>query len=91
MLNRELVERSKHERDGFSISPPSTMLRTDFEKLRANGHFSRYAYPWKKRPCSNSSDSGFHQPLTLSLSKGATGANLTVCTFVVRQAHHERL
>jgi hypothetical protein len=40
---------------------------------------------------SNDTDSEFHQPLTLSLSKGAMGDNLTVCTFVVRQAHHERL
>jgi hypothetical protein len=33
MLNRELVERSKHERDVFSISPPlpSTSLRTSFD------------------------------------------------------------
>jgi hypothetical protein len=36
MLSRELVERSKHERDESSISP--------LDKLRANGNISLYAY-----------------------------------------------
>jgi hypothetical protein len=31
-----MLSLSKHERGGFSISP--------FDKLRANGHFSLYAY-----------------------------------------------
>jgi hypothetical protein len=44
MLSREFVERSKHGRDESSISPSSTMLRTGFDKLRANGKFSFYAY-----------------------------------------------
>jgi hypothetical protein len=44
ILSRELVERSKPERDESSISPPSTMLRTGFDKLRANGNMSLYAY-----------------------------------------------
>jgi hypothetical protein len=36
MLSREHVERSKPERDEFSISP--------FDKLRANGNIRLYAY-----------------------------------------------
>jgi hypothetical protein len=31
-----MLSLSKHERDGFSISP--------FDKLRANGHFNLYAF-----------------------------------------------
>jgi hypothetical protein len=42
-----MLSLSKHERDESSISPPSTMLRTGFDKLRANGNISLYAYHWK--------------------------------------------
>jgi hypothetical protein len=43
-LGAFILSLSKYERDGFSLSTPSTMLRTGFDKLRANGHFSLYAY-----------------------------------------------
>jgi hypothetical protein len=39
-----MLSLSKHGRDESSISPPSTLLRTGFDMLRANGKFSFYAY-----------------------------------------------